>query len=257
MRLGSRSAQQVARSIHHCTLKQLPSASLLSREYIQPQWVLDSANFRVLVPTDLYAPGRLPPPHLSPFVNNEEEGYTPDYANVIKSLQSAAEVARGRGLGSGEEGFIGEEGGLLMPLPGGDEAAALQEREEQYIKELEAEIKGVDPALEPAGASKPLADGSDDEKEEEEEQDDDEEEEEEEEEAPVVPVSAGKRKRAGAEVEDEEEEKRMRSIMMTRKSKKLYEVVKKSQQKKVDRASELQRKKEQIQKAETKRPKRN
>lgn len=34
---------------------------------------------------------RIPPPHLSPFVNNEEEGaYVPDYANTIKRLQAAA-----------------------------------------------------------------------------------------------------------------------------------------------------------------------
>lgn len=59
----------------------------LSREYVQPQWVFDSANFRVLLPADLYAPGRAPPPHLSPFVNDEEEGYTPDWANEIKRLQ--------------------------------------------------------------------------------------------------------------------------------------------------------------------------
>ena len=46
----------------------------LSRQYVQPQWVFDSCNFRVLMPAELYAPGKVPPPHLSPFVNNEEEG---------------------------------------------------------------------------------------------------------------------------------------------------------------------------------------
>jgi hypothetical protein len=35
--------------------------------------------WRVLIPATEYAPGKPPPPHLSPFVNAEEEGYTPDY----------------------------------------------------------------------------------------------------------------------------------------------------------------------------------
>lgn len=32
----------------------------LSRQYVQPQWVLDSANFRVLADAELYAPGKHP-----------------------------------------------------------------------------------------------------------------------------------------------------------------------------------------------------
>ena len=51
------------------------------------QWIFDSANFRVLMPVALYAPGKVPPPHLSPFVDNEEEGYTPDFALSVKKLQ--------------------------------------------------------------------------------------------------------------------------------------------------------------------------
>jgi len=51
------------------------------------QWVFDSANWRVLIPTERYAPGKPLPPHLSPFVNNEEEGYAPDFAQEIARLQ--------------------------------------------------------------------------------------------------------------------------------------------------------------------------
>lgn len=62
----------------------------LSRQYVQPQWVFDSANFRVLAQPELYAVGVVPPPHLSPFVQNEEEGYVPDYLQTMLKLQASA-----------------------------------------------------------------------------------------------------------------------------------------------------------------------
>lgn len=46
---------------------------LTTREYVQPQWVYDSFNSYHAVPVASYAPGVVPPPHLSPFVKEEEE----------------------------------------------------------------------------------------------------------------------------------------------------------------------------------------
>ena len=62
----------------------------LSRQYVQPQWVLDSANFRVLANAEPYAPGKHPPPHLSPFVSYDEDGYVPEYAKAMLKLQVLA-----------------------------------------------------------------------------------------------------------------------------------------------------------------------
>ncbi|MCI38619.1 pescadillo-like protein, partial [Trifolium medium] len=62
----------------------------LSREYVQPQWIFDSVNARIVLPMENYIVGRIPPPHLSPFVNYDEEGSIPDYSKIIKNLQDAA-----------------------------------------------------------------------------------------------------------------------------------------------------------------------
>lgn len=59
-----------------------------SREYIQPQWILDCANFRLLLPCQKYLVGVELPPHLSPWVNDEEEGYKPAYAEEIERLRN-------------------------------------------------------------------------------------------------------------------------------------------------------------------------
>ncbi|KAI3759956.1 hypothetical protein L1987_50343 [Smallanthus sonchifolius] len=66
------------------------SHRFISRDYIQPQWVFDCINARIILPTEEYMVGKVLPPHLSPFVDNEAEGYVPEYAETIKRLQAAA-----------------------------------------------------------------------------------------------------------------------------------------------------------------------
>lgn len=70
--------------------KLLPTYSKLpkSREYIQPQWIFDSANFNFILPIHKYSVGAALPPHLSPWVDDKEEGYVPKYKEEIEKLRN-------------------------------------------------------------------------------------------------------------------------------------------------------------------------
>ncbi|KAL2499468.1 pescadillo-related [Abeliophyllum distichum] len=72
---------------HQIVDRTTQSRKFLSREYVQPQWIYDCVNFRVILPIDEYLVGRVPPPHLSPFVDNEAEGHVPEYAEAIKRAE--------------------------------------------------------------------------------------------------------------------------------------------------------------------------
>jgi pescadillo protein len=59
-----------------------------SREFVQPQWILDCTNFVFLLPIAKYSVGATLPPHLSPWVDDEEEGYKPAYAEEIARIKN-------------------------------------------------------------------------------------------------------------------------------------------------------------------------
>ncbi|XP_057441146.1 pescadillo homolog [Lotus japonicus] len=135
---------------HQIVDREAQGHRFLSREYVQPQWVYDSVNARVTLPTEKYMVGRIPPPHLSPFVNYDEGAYVPDYAKIIKQLQAAAEKEVLPLPGIGKEDLEDPQNLLaegMIDRVEANEAAKRKQKmmilEQQYHDDLKKELKGV------------------------------------------------------------------------------------------------------------------
>jgi len=80
-----------------------PSSVIKGKEYISPQYIIDCLNNLFLLPTRPYMPGQPAPPHLSPFVDNQQEGYMPDRQREINTLAGVATAHESSSSDSEEE----------------------------------------------------------------------------------------------------------------------------------------------------------
>lgn len=229
---------------HYVTDRQhLPANSAVSGSVhvVQPQWVFDSFNLRVLAPVSLYRLGVLCPPHLSPFVEEVEGEYQPKQLAVQKGWQ-------GGRVGGGEE--EAGEGGVEGEGEGEGEEEGMDE-EERYEVELRKEMdegeQESDDQEEADEDDSENEDESDDEVEGQEQNSEDDEaddvndkDEEEQKQAPPVKPSKSKSK---AEKE-EEEGRELAKIMMNKKNARLYQRIQYGRARKEEANEVLRRKRD-------------
>ncbi|KAG6963914.1 hypothetical protein JG688_00007938 [Phytophthora aleatoria] len=223
---GSPFDEKSSRITHHIMDRPHQGHRYFNREYVQPQWVFDSVNNGMLLPLTRYVPGAELPPHLSPFVNDQQEGYTPEYRKELEKLKSASQVLR-------EVGAVGDEGAS---------DSEEEDAEEAYAADLKAEMDGKD------------AKSSD---EEDEESDDEEEEEEKEEKSLKRKADTETTEKKSKRVKKDEEAAELKELaktMMSKKAKRLYDRMQYGLGKKADKIQKLEDKRAKIE-AEKEKPK--
>lgn len=112
-----------------------------SREYIQPQWILDCCNFMFILPMAKYAVGATLPPHLSPWVDDEEEGYKPAYAEEIERLKNGEVPDTADEPAAMEESDIVKDDDIAEEIDGPPEEEEDEEESEEDEEEGSEEQK--------------------------------------------------------------------------------------------------------------------
>ena len=122
------------------------------RIYVQPQWVWDCINEVKLLRPDLYAPGVIMPPHLSPWVKPKKGAYDPSVSLAEQEREGEAEEAEGL---DGEEDENSDE---ESDVDGSEEeGAALPSKSSPSTKDLlngnDMDIAPSDSDSDPSSAS--------------------------------------------------------------------------------------------------------
>lgn len=75
--LGSTFTETDESITHQVVDRPMHKGMNINRHYVQPQWLFDCVNCQKLLPVDEYVPGASLPPHLSPFVEEQQGDYVP------------------------------------------------------------------------------------------------------------------------------------------------------------------------------------
>lgn len=173
----------------------------INRYYIQPQWVYDCVNAKMLLPVEDYFLGVTLPPHLSPFVEEKDGDYVPPDRLKIMALQKGEKPAQDQEENEDEEDEEEEE---EDEEENDDEEDEEEEAEEETLKKME----------EQRSQGKSLQ-------------------------VKVTPGKVKAENQARLEQEEKAEEKRLAIMMMKKKEKYLYDKIMFGKKRKTREANKL------------------
>uniref|UniRef100_A0A3P8U561 Pescadillo homolog n=2 Tax=Amphiprion percula TaxID=161767 RepID=A0A3P8U561_AMPPE len=191
---------------HHIVDRPNIDKQYINRYYIQPQWVYDCVNAKILLPVEDYFIGVTLPPHLSPFVEEKEGDYVPPEKLKIMALQRGEKPANEQEEDNDEEEEEDEDDE--------EEEEEDDNADEEEDDEEEAEEKNLKEMEDKRSQGKSLQ----------------------------VKVTPGKVKvenPARLEQEEKAEEKRLAIMMMKKKEKYLYDKIMFGKKRKVREANKL------------------
>ncbi|KAF2077075.1 hypothetical protein CYY_001642 [Polysphondylium violaceum] len=226
-----------------------------TREYIQPQWVFDSVNSKTLLPISEYAPGVIPPPHLSPFVEYDEDTYIPARKAALDQLINQKGFDKLIPLMNQDNDDQDMDDDQDQDTMDQDKDGEDSEDDDEDDDENEDDLASIESRymeeLRDEKDKKRKFNQDDDEDEEEEEEDDededDEEEEEEEEEQEQVEKNLSKKERDQLKKQKQiEEEQKLAELMIRKKDKWIYNKVKETNAQKKEAIKNLEEKRNRI-----------
>ncbi|KAK7934087.1 hypothetical protein WMY93_004983 [Mugilogobius chulae] len=116
---------------HHIVDRPSVDKQYINRFYIQPQWVYDCVNAKILLPVEDYFIGVTLPPHLSPFVEEKEGDYVPPEKLKIIAMQQGHKLVN-EGEEENEDSDQDEQ-----EEEEDEDAEEEEEEEEENLKKME------------------------------------------------------------------------------------------------------------------------
>ncbi|KAM9970173.1 hypothetical protein ACTFIR_002020 [Dictyostelium discoideum] len=229
--------KEVNQSITHQIVDRSNSVKVHNtREYIQPQWVFDSVNSKLLLPYSEYTIGVIPPAHLSPFVEYEEDSYIPARKQALDALINSKEFADAKINTNAEQDDDNDNDNDNRKQVDSDgesddeDDEDLEHLESRYTEELRKEQSKKRKSSEVDDDDEEEEDGEEEGEEDGEEEEEEESESESESEQVAKPVLTKKQRDELNKQKQAEEDTKLAELMIRKKDKWIYNKVKETNQ---------------------------